>query len=195
MECLICSNDMKSHISWGQLFTRFQQRLCERCASKFERIDATIEIEPNFTVHALFRYNEMMKDTFHRYKFMHDTILADVFSQPIYEALKGRHVVPIPMHLEKMKERTFAPVELLLQSAGINYCSLLNKISTETQSAKSREERLQTPQIFNLRQKPQFECYTIFDDIVTTGVTLKHAKSLLLEAGAKEIRCVTLIKA
>lgn len=186
---------MKSRISWGQLFARFQQTICERCESSFERVQAPIEIEPNFTVHALFHYNEIMKETFHRYKFMHDTILANVFSQQLYEALKGQNVVPIPMHPEKMKERTFAPVELLLQSAGIKYQSLFEKISIETQGSKSREERLQTPQIFQLRQKPQHNCYTIFDDIVTTGVTLRHAKSLLMETGVKGIRCVTLIKA
>lgn len=194
-ECLLCGKALNERPSWSLLFQRFDQTICKRCEQSFEQVDEAIEITTGLTVRALFHYNVAMKDYFHRYKFMHDTILSDVFSKQIYDALKHTHVVPIPMHRDKLKERTFSPVELLLQSAGIYYESLLEKTTVDTQGSKTREERLQTPQFFRLVEKPTHSRYTIFDDIVTTGVTLQHAKALLLQAGVTEVSAVTLIKA
>lgn len=182
--------------NWRLLFNRYSQVVCKRCEQQFEKTEEhSFEIDVNFSVKSLFYYNKAMVDFLHRYKFMHDTVLANVFRQHIYELLNNTVVVPIPMHPQKLKERTFSPVELLLKCADIKYEQLLIKNTTETQSSKTKEERLQTPQIFELIQKPEAKSYTIFDDIVTTGMTLKHAKTLLLEHGARDVQCVTLIKA
>lgn len=194
-DCLLCTTPLKTTPSWSKLFTRFTPTLCPRCEQQFEPVQTSYDIQPELKVYCLYSYNDKMVDYLHRYKFMHDTLLAKAFREQLYYTLKNTTVVPIPMHPEKLKQRTFSHVELLLQEAGIRYEPLLVKASTDTQSTKTREERLQTPQIFELVQKPVNKIYTLFDDIVTTGMTLYHAKSLLLDAGAKQVNCVTLIKA
>ena len=188
-ECILCQRELKRTPTWQGLFERLPQVICQSCKESFEPV-----IEQG-DVRSLFHYNEAMIDYLHRYKFMHDTILANLFRKEVNIALKNTIVVPIPMHPDKQKERTFSHVELLLQCAQIPYVELLRKESLEIQGTKTREERLATPQIFELRQKPCEKSYTVFDDIVTTGTTLAHAKKLLIEAGAKEVNCLTLIKA
>lgn len=129
---------------------------------------------------------------------MHDVLLAKVFREEIYYNLKNRKemIVPIPMHPEKLKERTFSHVDELLKEARIPYVHLLEKITTETQGGKTRKERMNTPQIFKLKKTVQVEGKEILlvDDIYTTGTTIRHAKRVLIEGGAKSVKAFTLIK-
>ena len=71
----------------------------------------------------------------------------------------------------------------------------LKKLSKEQQAKKTRIERLQTPQLFDVIAPQQIKDKNILlvDDIYTTGTTMSHAKKALLEAGAQEVRGFTLI--
>lgn len=163
---------------------------------KFEAL--TLEQQKYKDITALYHYNEPMKDFLHRYKFLKDVVLAEVFREQIHQYLKNEQaiIVPIPMHPEKLKERTFAHIDELLNAANIPYTHLLEKKSSITQSSKSKIEREQSEQLFKLKANAKVEVthYLLIDDIVTTGTTLKHAKSLLLEAGAKKVSSFTLIQ-
>lgn len=200
-DCLLCQKPLKHTPSWHHLFEKFPSTICERCEQEFERVETakkTTALENEAATcltHSLYHYNEPMKDYLHRYKFMHDTVLALVFRKQLYEALKHTIVVPIPMHPKKKKERTFSHIELLLKSAQIPYFDVLEKTTQETQSSKTREQRLASEQFFTLKREPNFNEIILFDDIVTTGTTLKHAKNLLEQAGVKRIQCITLITA
>lgn len=140
-----------------------------------------------------------MQDYIHRYKFMHDVILAKVFREEIHHYLYKRKevIVPIPMHPEKLKERTFSHVDELLKEANISYVHYLEKMTTETQGEKSRKERLNIPQIFKLKENLPIKNVEILlvDDIYTTGTTIRRAKELLLASGAKSVKAFTLIRA
>ena len=189
-ECLLCQRQLQTNATWMTLFERFPQTICERCQSSFEKVE-----EQQKDMYSLFYYNEAMQDYLHRYKFMHDTILAQVFRKEIYQTLKNETVMPIPMHPTKKSERTFSHIELLLEEAQIPFVDILEKISEEAQGTKTREERMTTPQLFRIKQQPTFKRCVIFDDIITTGKTIEHAKRLLYDVGVQHIRCVTLITA
>ena len=62
-----------------------------------------------------------MKEFLHQYKFLQDVALAKVFSQKLQQAFQKKEgiVIPIPMHPEKLKLRTFAQVDELLKAAQI----------------------------------------------------------------------------
>ena len=127
---------------------------------------------------------------------MYDVVLAKVFQKQLHDVFKQeqRIVVPIPMHPQKLIERTFSHIDELLIAANIPYKHLLEKTTIDTQSKKTREERINTPQLFRVIRKIDPKHYVVFDDIYTTGTTIEHAKKALLEAGAKSVTSLTLIR-
>ena len=99
------------------------------------------------------------------------------------------------MHPDNLKIRTFAQVDELLKAANIPFEQHLTKLSKEQQSLKSRDERLQTPQLFGVIDPAIIKNKNILliDDIYTTGTTMRHAEKVLKQAGAKDVRGFTLI--
>lgn len=187
--CLLCSRPLQTISTWKTLLTKqFPPSICGKCLSQYERSSSQA---------SLYRYNDPMKDFLHQYKFLQDVALAKVFRQELYTLFKHEKatIIPIPMHVEKQKERTFAHMDELLKAAHIPYTQLLEKTTIERQSSKTREERLQRAPMFRLRNDSTVEHkeYLIFDDIKTTGMTLQHARMVLEEAGAKKVRIFTLI--
>jgi len=187
--CLLCSQPLQSAISWKLLLTKqFQPTICDKCAAQFEY---------SSTATALYQYNDAMKDFLHQYKFLQDVALTKVFRQELHARLKHEKatIIPIPMHPVKQKERTFSHMEELLKAANIPFIQLLEKTTTETQSSKNREQRNQVASLFRLMDGAHVERkeYFLFDDIKTTGTTLRHATEVLLNAGAKNVKIFTLI--
>lgn len=192
--CLLCNKLLIEQKSWKNLIaSSFSRTICPQCESKFEPYESKDK-----DIISLYRYNEAMKDYLHRYKFMKDVLLAKVFREQIHEALKNRKeiIVPIPIHPIKKKERTFAHVDELLKESKIPFQHLLEKKTNETQGKKSRQERLNTPQLFKVKENADIKNKDILlvDDIYTTGTTIKHAKNLLLQAGANQVNAFTLIR-
>lgn len=194
--CLLCNAPLNEMVTWKTLLTNaYPKTICKDCENKLKPYQPSGEDE----VIALYQYNEAMKDYLHRYKFMHDVVLAKVFQDQIHKALTKKEaiIVPIPMHPVKLKERTFAHVDELLKAANIKFEHYLNKITMETQGEKTREERITTPQIFTLKvstDQIKGKNILLVDDIYTTGTTISHAKTLLLEAGANSVTAFTLIR-
>lgn len=194
-ECLLCGTPLNENVTWkSMLGNDYPDTICSDCESEFEPVT---ESDPYETI-SLYQYNDKMKDYLHRYKFMHDVVLAKVFRNQIRKHLSKRRetIVPIPIHPVKLKERTFAHVDELLKAAELPFKQYLEKISTETQGEKSREGRLNTPQLFKLKQNLSVKNKEILlvDDIITTGTTIQHAKNLLLQEGAKSVKAFTLIR-
>lgn len=62
---------------------------------------------------------------------------------------------------------------------------------------KSKAERLAMAPLFTLKPETTVQpgTYIVIDDIYTTGTTLRHAATVLKEAGAARVEAVTLIRA
>ena len=191
MDCLLCGAPLIEQVSWLTFIQRFQATICLTCEQKFSPVS-----NEQADHRSLYHYNEAMKDYLHRYKFMGDVVLAKVFQKQLHDVFKReqRIIVPIPMHQQKLVERTFSHIDELLIAAKVPYKHLLEKTTTDNQSKKSREERINTPQLFRLIEKIDPKNYVVFDDIYTTGTTIDHAKRALLEAGAKTVTSITLIR-
>lgn len=194
LNCLLCDRELHQSIGWKELLLKtLPQTICSRCEQRFQRI----EQQQEEGVVSLFHYNEAMKDYLHRYKFLHDILLAKVFNKILHEQLKNesRLIIPIPMHPENLRLRTFAHIDELLKFANIPFAHHLTKLSKEQQSLKTREERLKTTQLFEVINPSAIKDKNLLvvDDIYTTGTTLNHAKKALLEAGAKTVHGFTLI--
>lgn len=194
--CLLCNSSLNESITWKLFLTNtFPKTICLECEQKFELYNP---LQEENDIISLYKYNDMMKDFIHRYKFMHDVILAKVFRQQIHEHLAKTKaiIVPIPIHPEKLKERTFAHVDQLLKEANISFEHYLEKITIDTQVGKTRQQRINTPQLFRTSENVDIKGkeFLLVDDIYTTGTTMLHAKNTLFEAGAKSVTAFTLIR-
>lgn len=197
--CLLCEARLTTLPSWQAFLNVAKEKIiCESCSKSFERadnIDKTLYLS---SITSLYLYNEAMKNYLYQFKFLQDIALAAVFQKELKVALKDQPtIVPIPVHPEKRIARTFGQVEALLDYAQIPYEDKLEKRNQIVMSEKTKSERLAMAPLFQLKSAVQIkpQTYTLVDDIYTTGTTLNHAAKVLREAGAKDVRAVTLIRA
>lgn len=143
----------------------------------------------------LYRYNEAMQTYFHQYKFLQDVILSEVFAKDMNYAFAKSDavIVPIPMNPKKLKERTFAQVDLLLESARLPFRHFLIK-NEEVQGKKSKMERRASSPLFQWNGETVPKKIILVDDLYTTGTTIRHAAKVLKDAGADEIELFCLIR-
>ena len=212
-ECLLCKGQIEEKSSFLQLFLLKEggPSCCPVCYQNFEGISEEHcprcfrngqsdlctdckkwEKEGNLVQHqSIFTYNEAMKAYFSQYKFQGDYALRFVFAKAIKKAVKmfrEHTIVPIPVSIEKFQVRGFNQVQGFLDAANLSYRNILEKKDTLAQSSKIREERLQTQQVFKIKNGVDLpDKILLVDDIYTTGKTLQLAKQILLEAGVKEV--------
>jgi len=206
LNCLICTTSFSESLSWQRLFFLKQQEvICEKCKRKFEKAkDKEHEKDWIGTVYegaldsltSIYDYNEWMKQVYQQYKFQHDVELAKIFVED-FRVLQQENelIVPIPLHEEKLKERTFPQVDQLLIEAKVPFTHVLRKTTNSTQVNKSKKERMESEINFKVSTCVQNQSILLVDDLYTTGTTLRHAAFVLKQAGAQNVRAITLIRA
>ncbi|GGE28872.1 ComF family protein [Streptococcus himalayensis] len=219
--CLLCHHPLKQHYRFLDLLLLKKQAVftCDTCMSEFKEIGEQHcercwkegedvlcsdcqewEKKGEMIEHqACFRYNQAMKEYFSTYKFQGDYALHRVFARTFSRALKPYQkeftLVPIPVSSHRFQKRGFNQVTAFLEGAKLSYSDLLEKEDSLAQSSKTREERLQTQQVFSIRDLKNLpEKILLIDDIYTTGATLHLAKKLLLENGVKRVRTFSLAR-
>ena len=108
----------------------------------------------------------------------------------------------IPISRESLKDRGFNQCEYLAKELAIrnNYNTLntLKRIKdNKIQKTLNREERLKNIQgVFEVIDKELIKNkkFILLDDVITTGATIHEAERVLKEAGASEIKLLTLAK-
>lgn len=218
MNCYLCDRDMPLKVSWRSIFfNELEEVICHRCHKNFDQLDGGCPIcsapgegmclnccEWELTEYAgmidsgrcLYRYNPPMKEFLHQYKFLKDAVLSEVFAAALKKELNGQKsvIVPIPMNKAKLKERTFSQVDRLLDSASISYMHLLGKNEVGL-GGKSRSERMALHNVFWWEGNQVPEKVLLFDDLYTTGSTMRLAAKVLKEKGVKKIEILALIRA
>jgi len=119
-------------------------------------------------------------------------------------------VVHIQQHIGTVGMVTWAPTvgsrrrkrgvdqaELLARHVGrelgVPCHELLIRVNTESQTGKSRAERLVHPQ-FRARALQNTMSVVIIDDVITTGATLRAAALALRRVGVSDVYCVAVAK-
>lgn len=186
--------------------------LCLSCANKLERAR---EYRDEFT-HSLFSYDDpIVKKAILRLKFCNDTTIIDSFSPHLADLIlailadsldqikkEDIIIVPIPISRKSCQVRGYNQSLLLAKGVArattftIHDDNLIKTKETKKQAKiAKREERIKNVVgSFGVRSVTQIEGKTIFlvDDVITTGATLREARSELLHSGARRVFCVTL---
>nr|WP_222717418.1 ComF family protein [Listeria portnoyi] len=200
--------------------------ICVRCASKLSRIEGVVcgkcgrqmegsdkaivcedcqkwavkerqgYLQKNIACYA---YNEFAKDLMTLYKYRGDYAIAAVFATPLkrkWMEMDKDMTIPLPISLERRKERGFNQTEGLLHLADISFETELRREHTEKQSKKTRKERIEQEQFFFVENKiaVQSKEIVLIDDIYTTGATLHLAAEALIKAGAKSVSSLTIFR-
>ncbi len=97
----------------------------------------------------------------------------------------------------RRRKRGVDQAELLARHVGrelgVPCHELLIRVNTESQTGKSRAERLAHPQ-FRARAPQNTMSVVIIDDVITTGATLRAAASALRQVGVFDVYCVAVAK-
>ncbi|MFC3416497.1 ComF family protein [Algoriphagus hitonicola] len=109
-------------------------------------------------------------------------------------------ICPVPLHQMKKKRRGYNQSEEfakgLAQSLNLPVENLLiRKVFTDTQTKKSRLERLENvSQVFDIQTGINISNKNILlvDDVITTGATLCSCANMLLANGAKNVDLATI---
>ena len=220
MTCLLCGEQSKNNLTFGELLflKKEENPLCLACSSTFEKIgeehcpncyktgvstscqDCQLWCKEGIEVshEAIFSYNQAMKDFFNRYKFDGDYILRKVFAMILKENLKkykGYDFVLIPLSPERYAKRGFNQVAGLIEAAGLSHLDVLGKREEKASSSKNRSERLATELPFFIKEDSRIpKKILLIDDIYTTGATVNRVKSMLENAGAKDVKTFSLVR-
>lgn len=151
--------------------------------------------------YSIFQYNPVIQAMITKWKYRGDYCLGGIFKESFmqsYEAIfgslkKDSIMVPIPLSEERLKERGFNQATMLADFLPVEKKEILMRIHGEKQSKKTRMERITTRNPFSLNETVK-KTVILVDDIYTTGTTLRHAASILREAGCPRVYAFTLIR-
>ncbi|MCX6568720.1 MAG: ComF family protein [Candidatus Aminicenantes bacterium] len=113
-------------------------------------------------------------------------------------------LVSVPLHPARKRERGFNQSRLLARDLGrlrgmaLREGCLVKAKNVPPQAglhAAEREANVKKAYAVRRRRKISGKTLILIDDVTTTGATLRECARVLLEAGAKEVRAITLAQA
>lgn len=190
---------------------------CPICALPFEgpagsdhHCGGCLSEPPPFTgVTALGIYQGALAEAVRELKYRERFHLGRPLGRLLAALLAGRHgerpfglLVPVPLHGERLKERTYNQAQLLAEAIGRHLAvpvasELLRRTrSTPPQQGLSASERLRNLKgAFALRKGLDGERVVLVDDVLTTGATARECSRVLLKGGAAEVEVAVVARA
>lgn len=175
-----------------------EDAICSDCEKWRDRATEEDMLTKN---QSIFQYNTAIQAMITKWKYRGDYCLGEMFKDAFMQSFDltfgtMKHdaiVVPIPLSEERLKERGFNQATMLANFLSVERKEVLSRIHGEKQSKKSRIERITTQNPFLLNETVK-KAVILVDDIYTTGTTLRHAASLLKEAGCPHVYAFTLVR-
>lgn len=194
--CMPCLSDLSWHTSpqCPQCGLISDGSVCGSCLKAPPSFDAT---------HALFSYDYPVDKLLQHYKYKETLHLANTFAsllankiQPSTHSLKIDRIIPMPMHVTRLKQRGFnqaLEVARLMSNnmqIKLDYQSCQRIKYTPPQASLSLKERIKSIRgVFNCAQSLQGLNIALVDDVMTTGASLNELAKTLKQAGAAHVEC------
>lgn len=188
--------------------------LCKKCEIQIKNyeINSVRKINKDYfdeSMH-IFKYEGIIRKKLVEYKFQEKAYLYKTFSKiilknkKIYGNLKKYDIIiPVPIHKKRKLIRGYNQTELIARQIARNIgLNLENKVLIKQKNVVSqselnkndRKENVKDAFIIKNKEKIKNKKILIFDDIYTTGSTLKECSRILKNAGANEIGILTIAK-
>ncbi|MGB2906297.1 MAG: ComF family protein [Candidatus Aminicenantaceae bacterium] len=174
---------------------------------------ACVETPPFFIRHrSACRYRGVAKELILLFKYQKMRVLGKDLARFLYSSLKDEEglwweaeaLVPVPLHPHRYKQRGFNQAEYLAQElsalSGIQLhknCLVKRRDALPQTSLTGESRRENLRGAFAVKDRLAFsnKVVVLVDDVFTTGSTLQECSRTLIEAGAREVRAVTLAQA
>jgi ComF family protein len=221
--CLLCDNSSKKDIICSSCYLSFgfidNSRVCDVCGVPFLGLSeqklhlcgsCINNTESLLKVRSVLLYKDKLKDLLHGFKYGSKLYIAGFLSDLIIDNfpsdLRGFDtVVPVPLHIRRLRERGYNQTVLISKvlagSLGVSLDSFsLKKIrdsrpQVDMSNFQSRAKNVKNA--FMVSNKKVFSGKTVllFDDVYTSGSTIKECSKQLIESGAKYVFALTLARA
>lgn len=168
-----------------QLFL-YNDLLCPSCRKKLVKINKIVVIR-DMPTYVLFEYNDFFEQCYTQYKDSGDTALAQIFQKPIQKVLKKYASYPIVV-APSNKKRLFHSTIYLLKT--YNVLDIFTKTKNIKQSSQNKQQRHLIQKHIKLNQDITEKRVVFFDDVVTSGYTLKTCVELLQQNNIEVIPIV-----
>lgn len=180
-----------------------ENHLCRRC----------LDNPPEFSVHrSCGRYRGVLKDVILLYKYRKVSALSRALTDFAGRALADRQeiwsgvdgLVPVPLHRRRRRERGFNQAQLLARElARRRGIGILGGCLVKTRNAPpqmtlragEREANVRGAYAVKGTRRLRGKVLLLVDDVFTTGSTLRECSRALRQAGAAEVRALTLAQA
>ena len=215
-ECLDCNKEgvyiCRNCISK----VRFAKPICPECQKPsidgFTHIKCQRKLGLNGLI-SVWNYEGIMRKAVLSLKYKYATDIADELSGYVLQVLKRKRIlvpnnyylVPIPMHWYRENSRGFNQSETLAEKIanGMNWkffpdLLVRKKLTTPQVQLKGEDRRKNIKGVFALN--PNYysllpsASFLVFDDVYTTGSTLKEAAKVLKRAGAEKVWGLTIAR-
>jgi len=192
--------------------------LCDICGTTFPDSSAEnhlcgecLEKKPCFSrARAIFNYDDVILNAIHQFKYKNNLSIGEMlasfmadFSFPGIDFTGYSLMVPVPLHIKRLRERGFNQSLILARALGkkrqipVDFSVLKRHKYTQTQTGYHKQERKQ-----NIRgafevcnaEKISGQTILLIDDVFTTGATVNECAKILIRAGAREVSVLTLAR-
>lgn len=149
-------------------------------------------------------YDDASAKAIHRFKYKKDTTYSRALGSIIssYSKLKDFDmVVPVPLHIKRLKERGFNQSLFLARVVGKRHRIIVDPFAlkrtrwTEPQvNLSGKERKLNVKGAFEVQKDVKGKRILLVDDVYTTGATVRECSKILKKSGAKDICVLTLAR-
>jgi len=146
------------------------------------------------------------------YKYRHFQILGKDLAHFVYRTLGQEEeiwwevnaIIPVPLHPKRKKQRGFNQAQIIarelarlkgIECVDRRLVKIKNVPPQTFLRVEEREKNISGAFRVVHREKIKGKVVLLVDDVYTTGATIRECSSVLRDAGAKEVRALTLAQA
>lgn len=211
--CITCGVGITSKdqlcLECKDLIPFIESPICNSCGAVFHASAGTnhlcgkcMEKRPSYQqVLAFTLYEEPIITILHRLKYVGDTsglavVRYCIHKSPIQLFDDIDVVIPVPLHLKRLRERGFNQAlllgrEMFYERSTIIQSDILQRVrNTASQTFLSRKERqgnLRKAFVVEHQERVRGRRICLVDDVFTTGATIEECSKTLIKAGASEV--------
>jgi ComF family protein len=178
-----------------------QSHICGSC----------LESRPYYNqARAVANFETIIMEAIHKFKYGRSIFMGNAlgsfmadFYFPDFDFAEFSLLIPVPLHVRRLRERGFNQSLLLADKLGkkhnlpVNFSLLKRHKFTLTQTGLNkteREENIKGTFIVTDKKKISNENIILVDDVYTTGATINECAKTLLKAGAQKVAALTLAR-